>query len=117
MNLSYKIHDISDFMVSATPEAQNSGENMFDKNLDTRWCGYYDGTYTILDLGESKRIDAVALAFWKGNGRNYRFDILTSNDGENWSDATYFESNGETDNYEIFNLNTVNARYVKLISH
>lgn len=117
MNLSYKIHDISDFMVSATPEAQNSGENMFDKNLDTRWCGYYDGTYTILDLGESKRIDAVALAFWKGNGRNYRFDILTSNDGENWSDPKYFESNGETDNYEIFNLDTVNARYVKLISH
>ncbi len=111
----YTINKVADYSVSATPEAANSAPNMLDKSFGTRWTGYNKEDYALFDLGESKRINALAIGFWKGAERKYTIDVQVSDDGENFTSAGKFTSGGETEMYETFNFADINARYVKVI--
>ncbi len=38
-------------------------------------------------IGENQTVDGVSIACYRGNERNYYFDILVSADGENWEEV------------------------------
>jgi len=103
--------------VSSQPEPQNKKENVLDNDFTTRWTGMAHGEYAVIDLGEVKAIDGVALAFWKGYEREYYFDIYVSQDGENWQEAYLKgQSSGTTEDLEAYAFDSkMNARYVKCV--
>lgn len=112
---NYNILPVADYFVSATPESQNSGPNIFDKSFATRWTGYNKGDYLQADLGETKTLDAVALGFWKGAERKYSFDVLVSDDGDNFTKAASFTSDGSGEMYQIFSLGGAGGRYIRIV--
>lgn len=116
-----KQEDIGDFgrydpvyvEASVVPEPANVPMNVLDGKFDTRWSG--EGSQWIqLDLGEVKPIDGVALAYMNGSSRKYQFSIEVSEDGTNFTTVYAGETSATTDEYEIFNLERVNARYVRV---
>lgn len=111
----YVINNPDEFFVSATPEAANAGPNLMDKTFQTRWTGYDKGDFAQFDFGSVKEFDAAALGFWKGNERKYSFDVLISDDGENFTSAGSFTSNGQSEMYEVFEFPKVSGRYVRIV--
>ena len=117
MQLAYDVRDVSNFEVSAQPEVDNVGENMFDQDLGTRWTAYDLEATATLELTQQCDISAVALGFWKGNSRVYEFDISVSTDGVNYTKVGSYHSSGEEEDYEIFRFPTVQAKYVRYTGH
>ena len=113
---SYQQLDIEDFNVSSTPEPENHKENMFDNDFSTRWTSANQaGEWAVFDLGTPQDIDAVGMAFWRGNTRKYMYEILVSNDGENWTSVASGTSSGSTEGMETVEFARTNARYVKFL--
>lgn len=110
-NIVYKLS------VSSTPEEQNFGANMLDGDLQTRWAAEGDGEYAIFDLGEVKRVDAIAIAFEWGDERNYRFDVEVSSDGEYYKQVFSGKSCGTTEDLELIEIEPQKARYVRFTGH
>ena len=49
--------------------------NVVDKNLDTLWSNYGLGSWIQLDLGTTKKICSVDIAWYKGNQRQTNFVV------------------------------------------
>ena len=88
--------------------------NVLDKNLDTRWSNNGKGSWIQLDLGASKDICNVNIAWYKGNERQNNFVISTSNDGNTFTSQSQMKSRGSTLDFEKYTLSNTNARYVKI---
>lgn len=110
---------VADVSVSSQPEPKNKKENIIDNDLTTRWTGMALGEYAVIDLGSVNKVDGVAAAFWKGDERKYYFDLLVSEDGQNWTAVLKDgASSAQTTQFEVFALdNSVNARYIKIVGH
>ena len=101
---------------SANPQQENMDFQVADGDLDTRWSA--DGDQWIqFDLGETTEVEAVALAWWQGNARVSYFDILISENGEDFSQVGSYETSGTTENFEIFTFAPAQARYVRVLGH
>lgn len=109
--------EIKDYWVSSEPEPANHKANMFDGDMNTRLCMYFDNALATFDLGEVKPVDGIALAMWKGNIRNYYLDLEVSTDGENFKKVGEYSSSGVTEDYEFFTFPTEQARYVRFVGH
>lgn len=116
-NMLYNDLEIKSYDVSSEPEPGNGRTNMFDGDLSTRFCMYYDNALVTMDLGEIKAVDGIALACWKGNKRNYYFDLEVSDDGENFKKVGTYESSGETEDLEMYTFPTEQARFVRFVGH
>ena len=58
---------------------------LLDNNLNTRWSNNGKGSWIQLDLGTSKNICSVNIAWYKGNERQNNFVISTSKDGSTFT--------------------------------
>lgn len=88
--------------------------NVKDNNLQTRWSNNGQGSWIHLDLGSSKNICSVNIAWYKGNERQNNFIISTSKDGSTFTKALEKKSSGTTLNLEKYILSNPNARYIKI---
>jgi hypothetical protein len=88
---------------------------VIDNNLQTRWSNNGKGSWIQLDLGSSKNICSVNIAWFKGNERQSNFVISTSKDGTTFTKVLEKKSNGTTLNLEEYVLPNPNARYIKII--
>jgi hypothetical protein len=88
--------------------------NVKDNNLQTRWSNNGKGSWIQLDLGSSKNICSVNIAWYKGNERQNNFVISTSKDGTTFTKALEKKSSGTTLNLEKYVLSNPNARYIKI---
>jgi unsaturated chondroitin disaccharide hydrolase len=103
--------------VSATSaQAGNPAANAIDGNLATRWSALGDGQSITLDLGKSRPVQKVSVAFQIGDQRTARFDIATS-DGTAWTTRFRGVSSGQTTAPEYYDIPDVTARYVRIIGH
>lgn len=105
---------------ASTDEGGNVAAGAFDGDLETRWNGWDDGATLTADLGEVCDVAAVAATFFKGNERNYYFDIEVSLDGENWTKVLENQSSPITldKEFSMFAFSeTVKARYVRYVGH
>lgn len=110
-----KPYVIKNIDVTAEPQPANIKGNMIDNDMSTRWTVLSMGENAVFDMGIINEVSSVAIAFWKGNTRKYKFNLFVSEDGENYTKVlNNAESSGTTENYEIFSFDTVKARYVKL---
>ena len=102
--------------VSSTPEEANVGPNMLDGDLGTRWAGQGIGEWAVFDLGSSKPVDAIGIAYEWGDKRKYSFSVEVSEDGDYYTEVYNGASSGTTEDMELVKLNKrVNARYVRFV--
>ncbi|MDW0178677.1 MAG: discoidin domain-containing protein [Nitrososphaeraceae archaeon] len=88
--------------------------NAIDNNLDTRWSNNGKGSWIQVDIGKSKNICSVNIAWFKGNERQNNFVISTSKDGTTFTKVLTSKSSGNTLNLEKYLLSSTDARYVKV---
>ena len=103
--------------VTASSNDGNVPQNTLDGNLSTRWSANGDGQHITYDLGSSQTVSSVKIAFHQGTTRVSKFDILTSTDGTNWSQAYTGQSSGTTNSLEQFSFTDTSARYVRIVGH
>ncbi|MDW0223636.1 MAG: discoidin domain-containing protein, partial [Nitrososphaeraceae archaeon] len=88
--------------------------NAIDNNLDTRWSNNGKGSWIQVDIGTSKNICSVNIAWFKGNERQNNFVISTSKDGTTFTKVLTSKSSGNTLNLEKYSFPITNGRYVKV---
>ncbi len=81
------------------------------------WRVEGEGEWIQYDLGGRRRLDAIRLAFTKGNERSYAFTVMTSLDGRTWREVYDGRSGGSSDHMEWFDLEDSEARYIRLVGH
>lgn len=102
-----------------SPKASGSqtsfpASNVLDNNLNTRWSNNGKGSWIQVDLGTSKNICSVNIAWYKGNERQNNLVISTSKDGTTFTKALTSKSSGTTLNLEKYSFPITNGRYVKV---
>ena len=97
-------------------QAGNPAENIFDKNFISRWASDVEGAYITMDLGEVTDINGVTMAFYLGNSRNYKFELLVSEDNKDFTMVYQGYSQGGTDSLETVKFDA-KARYVKFVGY
>jgi unsaturated rhamnogalacturonyl hydrolase len=99
-------------------QAGNPPANTLDANLSTRWSAEGDGRWITYDLGTSKTVGLVKIAWYKGNERRSTFDIQVSSDGARWTFVVNRgHSSGTTTDLEHYDFPDVTARYVRIVGH
>jgi hypothetical protein len=101
-------------VIASGNEAGYPPSNTIDNSLSTRWSNPGVGSWIRADLGASKTICSVDIAWWKGNERRYNFAISTSTDGTNFSTKLTGTSSGTTLNSEKYVISSTSARYIKV---
>ncbi len=105
--------DITASRASDIPQVANVPENTYDGDLSTRWSA--EGEQWIeWDLGSSKTISGISLAFMSGDQRCNVFKIDVSEDGVNYTTVYEGKTSGKTLELEQYNFeNVVWAKYVR----
>jgi hypothetical protein len=103
--------------VTASADDGNVPANAVDGSLATRWSASGDGQWIRLDLGSTKTIAFVKIAFYVGDTRSSTFDVQTSPDGTTWTTRTSRTSSGTSTALETFDFTDVAARYVRILGH
>src|SRR5688572_3503583 len=102
--------------ISASGSTQNfPPNNVIDNNFNTVWSYYGKGSWISFDLGSSKNICSVSIAWYKGDVRENNFVITTSTDGTTYKDILSSKSSGNTLSFDKYVIPTTTARYVKII--
>ena len=86
-----------------------------DLNKDSRWSSEGIGNSITLDLGISSTINRLETAWYKGDVRTAFFDVEVSLDNSAWTTSLSDASVSGTEGLVSFDIDTANARYVKLI--
>ena len=103
------------FQISAASSQSGfPSSNAVDNNLNTIWSNYGVGSSIELDLGSSKNICSLDIAWYKGNQRQNNFVISTSQDGKSYKIVLSTISSGKSLSYEKFVFSNKLARYVKI---
>jgi hypothetical protein len=101
--------------ISASGSNQNfPPNNVVDKNFNTLWSIYGKGSWIQLDLGSSKNICSVNIAWYKGDTRESNFVISTSTDGSSYKNVLSTKSSGNTLSFDKYIIPNTLARYVKI---
>lgn len=113
---NYNEIGIVSYTVNDEPEKENPSSHILDNDMTTRWTTHKIGDYAIFDLGSVQKLDAVAIAFWKGLERKYSFDIEVSEDGVNYNNVYSGASYGLGERLDVFPFGEQNTRYIKFIN-
>lgn len=95
-------------------DAGQPPSNVLDNNRSTRWSNLGIGSWIRADLGATKNICSVDIAWLLGNERRYNFVIATSTDGTTFTTKFTGTSSGTTLSSERYSFTSTNARYVKV---
>ena len=93
--------------------------NAIDGNTSfaSRWAATFDGGSANLyvDFGQIQRVDDVGIAFGRGNQRSYDFEIRArSRTSGPWTRIFRGESSGRSSDIEIFSVDDISARQVRV---
>ncbi|HVE36719.1 MAG TPA: discoidin domain-containing protein [Nitrososphaeraceae archaeon] len=101
---------------ASAPSSQSGfpSSKAVDNNLNTVWSNYGVGSSIQLDLGSSKNICSVDIAWYKGNERQNNFIVSTSQDGKSFKTVISTVSSGKSLSYEKYNVVDTNARYIRI---
>jgi hypothetical protein len=104
--------------VVASADDGNVPANTLDGNLATRWSGEGDGVWIRYDLGSSRTVGAVSLAWHQGSGRTFTFDVQVSANSTSWTTVlSRRTSSGTTTQPETYDFADAAGRYVRVVGH
>jgi predicted phosphodiesterase len=97
------------------PSAQEfPPQNVVDGNFATVWSNYGLGSFMEFDMGSTKSICGVDIAWFKGNERRNNFVVSTSEDGKSYKTVLTATSSGKSLSYESYEFSQTTAQYVKI---
>lgn len=102
---------------SRVPQPENPPENVDDGDVNTRFAVDGDGEWIQLDYGQVIQPDAYAISYYQGTTRDSYYDILISEDGQNFTTIFEGQTSGLTNDYELFNTPGLQFRYLRLVGH
>jgi GH18 family chitinase len=104
--------------VTASADDGNVPANTVDGNLATRWSASGDGQWILYDLGASKTVTQLKIAFYSGDVRTSTFDVQvgTSPTGT-FTTINSYTSSGTSTALQTFNVTDTSTRYVRLLGH
>ena len=89
---------------------------LFDGTTATYWAGFGSQGVVTMFLWEEKTIDGVKLQWHHGTECVYKFEILTSTDGKNFTEVWKGQSEKSGD-WETVKFPPVRASFVRLVGH
>ena len=101
-------------VTAASSQIGFPSSNVVDNNLNTIWSNYGVGSSIQLDLGTSKRVCSLEIAWYKGNERQNKFVVSTSQDGKSYKTVLSTVSGGKSLSYEKYVFSDKLARYIKI---
>ncbi len=101
--------------VLASGHDGNVPANTLDDQLTTRWSNFGKGSWIDYDLGTSKSLSGVTIAWHNGNLRYSHFTVATSTDGYTYTTAYTGRSSGTTTAAETYGFTARTARRVRII--
>ena len=96
------------------PELSNGPDKAIGDDLTTRYAQEGDNAWFEFDLGEAADIKGVAIAYYNGGSRRFKYDLLYSEDGENFKRVFSGMSTGETNDYETLEI-PGKVRYIRYV--
>ncbi|TSC31705.1 heparin lyase I family protein [Corallococcus sp. Z5C101001] len=88
--------------------------NALDDQLTTRWSSLGKGQWLDFDLGSTKGVSGMSVAWHQGNTRVNTFTISVSPDGITYTPVYSGKSKGTTTAAETYTFTSVNARRVRV---
>jgi|GEM_PF-367871 len=90
-----------------------------DGDLSTRWAGQGDGAFITFDLGATRNVQFIKIAWYQGNTRTTTFDVLASGSSSGpWTTLiNRAVSSGTTTSFETSDFADTNARYIRIVGH
>ena len=98
---------------SSGSQSGNPASSATDNDPISRWSNQGFGSWIQVDLGGVKKICSADISWYKGNDRQYTFDISSSQDGNVFS-KIFSGINTVTDAPEKYTFSETQARYVKI---
>lgn len=102
---------------SATASAYRSGQEPWktiDNDFRTGWVTSGSGNWIEVELATESNVCFVDISWFRGDVRQYDFEISTSTDGFTYSKVYAGESSGTTFRFESYDTADSLARYVKI---
>ena len=84
---------------------------------ESRWSANGYGQWVEYDLGQTKTVAAVDIAFYLGNQRRYSFDIYAGSTKNNLTRVFSGRSSGASLNLQRFDFRDRTARYVRIVGY
>lgn len=103
--------------VTASADDGNVPANTVDGNLATRWSALGDGQWIQYDLGATKTVSYVRVAWLNGDTRTSTFDVRISTNGTTWTTVLTGAQNPATTALSTFDFADASARYVRIVGH
>jgi poly(beta-D-mannuronate) lyase len=104
--------------VTASSNDGNVPANTVDGSLTTRWSANGDNQWIRYDLGATRAVETLKIAWLNGDTRVYTFDVQVSADAATWSTiATGLTSSGTSTGLQTFDVADSNTRYVRYLGH
>lgn len=101
-------------VVATAEQSPHVAANTLDGNLGTRWSAHGLGqtiTYTLEACGI---VDAVKVAFYRGDQDQNFFDVEISEDGTTWTEVFSGASSGTALALESYDIADANACFVRI---
>lgn len=100
--------------VTASAHDGNVPANVLDGSLATRWSCLGIGCWIQADLGATKPVGGVGIAWYAGAARVNAFVVSVSTDGTSWTQVFSGKSSGTTTALEAYAFPATSARYVRV---
>lgn len=118
MVISSSVQAIVPSKVSASSSDGHVEQNTIDDDLTTRWSanGNNGSQWIQYDFTGKPNLSSINIAFHKGDVRSTRFQIHSSNDGQNWQIKLSARSSGKTAKLEKFTFDTlIDSPYIRIV--
>ncbi|TNJ62242.1 hypothetical protein FE784_31655 [Paenibacillus hemerocallicola] len=88
-----------------------------DGKLNTFFSAQGHGQWVQYDLGQTRPVDGVELAWYQGNVRSFSFKVLGSVDGTQWTELYSGSGAGDRLDLEAHSFAASPARYVRIVGY
>ena len=95
----------------------NTATNTIDNNLSTRWSANGSGQWIQYDLGGPYTVSQLLIAFYRGDERSADFEVLISNDADDWNSVLRKTSSGTSLQQESFIIPNTPGRYIRIVGY
>ena len=101
--------------VSASHDDGNGPGNVLDGNLETRWSASGEKEWIAFDLGQTRKLSGLSIAWYNGDKRQTGSQISVSADGQAWRDVFKGKSSGKSVQLEAYDFGKEERiRYVRI---
>lgn len=115
--------ETSDGSVMITPASieasmvlgKNDVDKLFDGNKYSYWLSSGEEPSLEIDLGMKMAISRVFISFTDGHLRVNSFQVLISDDKNDWQTVGSFQSSGYTQSLEGYEFDDIQCRYLKIV--